>query len=719
MRPQLEELQMLHQRLSHLSSAHDKTSDELRMTREALKSADENTIETRRDLEECLQKLRSMQDRQGALYLVEKEASFLRGTLESRQRQHDEALRENAALALHLEDAQKAMLAATQELRELQQRALAGTVTSVLVEEVEALRMEAKEAAVKRDLALQDGDKLKLELAGVKARLIAERKVVGEHRALQSTCTSWDGRIKVLEMHNLSLSQDLEQSRAEMQSAREIQLQVGQERSAGAERECEYKARIASLDAQLRVTQLQSQETAQSLQALLADMWALKNENKHLFGDLCAAAAHAADVAALAAGAPSEGGRRAGAGPAQTASVAAAAAVERAKMRDRSASGANSALESEPVDERARETGSGASGDKETQKVPSNEQQEIEVQSLLQEVHTLQAASSESKRHLDETLRLLALQDQLNALLNEQETASKQDALRAQQRQKEAEEDTRRMEDSMMALQYSLEQEVAVQGAALTAAHQLCFKACRVLAKIAEAMQSEGVLERGSVQTEGAVNVSMRDDILPTRCESSVFTEGSARGGSCGGSVSPPRHSPQLPPKSLKQPGPTSPWEWIIGGSGLGGNGSPRPRAGSEKGSRATGADHSAKCSAPQTGALGAQSSEPYQPSRRSAEQQEKQQLMWRNVTQDAAHVQNNLKLLVERTLDAMPPIDHLVAHLPPQLLSSALGQNSQKLVTLQHKCTGTLTSEKMCAKRLRRKASFLPFGTDSQKFSV
>ena len=67
------------------------------------------------------------------------------------------------------------------------------------------------------------------------------------------------------------------------------------------------------------------------------------------------------------------------------------------------------------------------------------------MQSLLQEVHTLQAASSESKRHLDETLRLLALQDQLNALLNEQETASKQDALRAQQRQKEAEEDTGRV----------------------------------------------------------------------------------------------------------------------------------------------------------------------------------------------------------------------------------------------------------------------------------
>ena len=236
MRPQLEELQMLHQRLSHLSSAHDKTSDELRTTREALKSADENTIETRRDLEECLQKLRSMQDRQGALYLVEKEASFLRGTLESRQRQHDEALRENAALALHLEDAHKAMLAATQELREIQQRTLAGTVTSALVEEVEALRMEAKEAAVKRDLALQDGDRLKLELAGVKARLIAERKVVGEHRALQSTCTSWEERIKVLEMFNVSLSQDLEQSRAEMQSAREIQLQGGQERAAGAER---------------------------------------------------------------------------------------------------------------------------------------------------------------------------------------------------------------------------------------------------------------------------------------------------------------------------------------------------------------------------------------------------------------------------------------------------------------------------------------------------
>ena len=76
-------------------------------------------------------------------------------------------------------------------------------------------------------------------------------------RALQSTCSSSDERIKVLEMHNVSLSQDLEQSKAEMLSAREMQLQVGQERAAGAEREAEYKARIASLDAQLRAAQHQ------------------------------------------------------------------------------------------------------------------------------------------------------------------------------------------------------------------------------------------------------------------------------------------------------------------------------------------------------------------------------------------------------------------------------------------------------------------------------
>jgi len=185
-RPQLEELQMLHGRLSGLTKAHDKTCDELRVTRETLRTADDNLLEMRRDLEECLAKMRSMQDRQAELFLVEKEASFLRGTLESRQRQHDEVLHENAALVLHVEDAQKAMFAATQELRALQQRALAGTVTRALVEEVEALRMEAKEAASKRDLALQDVDKVKLELAGVKARLVADRKVAAEHRSCAS-----------------------------------------------------------------------------------------------------------------------------------------------------------------------------------------------------------------------------------------------------------------------------------------------------------------------------------------------------------------------------------------------------------------------------------------------------------------------------------------------------------------------------------------------------
>lgn len=46
---------------------------------------------------------------------------------------------------------------------------------------------------------------------------------------------------------------------------------------------------------------MHSREASESLQALLSDMWALKNENKLLYGDLCAAAQHAADVAAISA----------------------------------------------------------------------------------------------------------------------------------------------------------------------------------------------------------------------------------------------------------------------------------------------------------------------------------------------------------------------------------------------------------------------------------
>ena len=47
------------------------------------------------------------------------------------QAQYDEIIQEKSTLALQLQDAQKAMLAATRELRALQQRALAGSVTTV------------------------------------------------------------------------------------------------------------------------------------------------------------------------------------------------------------------------------------------------------------------------------------------------------------------------------------------------------------------------------------------------------------------------------------------------------------------------------------------------------------------------------------------------------------------------------------------------------------
>ena len=41
----------------------------------------------------------------------------------------------------------------------------------------------------------------------------------------------------------------------------------------------EYKARLAASEAQARVAQQHSEETANSLQALMGDIWALKHEN--------------------------------------------------------------------------------------------------------------------------------------------------------------------------------------------------------------------------------------------------------------------------------------------------------------------------------------------------------------------------------------------------------------------------------------------------------
>lgn len=71
---------------------------------------------------------------------------------------------------------------------------------------------------------------------------------------------------------------------------------------------------------------------------------------------------------------------------------------------------------------------------------------------------------------------------------------------------------------------------------------------------------------------------------------------------------------------------------------------------------------------------LGSQASQIVQPTQYAEQQQREnqQQIPWR----DTVQVQNDLELLVEMTLDAMPPIEQLVARLPRQMLSLALGPN-------------------------------------------
>ncbi len=58
--------------------------------------------------------------------------------------------------------------------------------------------MLSKEAAAARDGALRDNEELKQELAGMHARLLAERKMAGEHKALAATSSSWEQVLSLL-----------------------------------------------------------------------------------------------------------------------------------------------------------------------------------------------------------------------------------------------------------------------------------------------------------------------------------------------------------------------------------------------------------------------------------------------------------------------------------------------------------------------------------------
>ena len=119
--------------------------------------------------------------------------------------------------------------------------------------------------------------------------------------------------------------------------------------------------------------------------------------------------------------------------------------MERAKGRDRTTSGAISELESEPAEDRTRElkrisgnrssypAGFGSGVPVDTGPGAALEQHVHQQQAQIAhdaEVHRLRQEVEKAQRQLDETQRLLALQDQLSALLAEQDHASKQDALR-------------------------------------------------------------------------------------------------------------------------------------------------------------------------------------------------------------------------------------------------------------------------------------------------
>ena len=326
----------------------------------------------------------------------------------------------------------------------------------------------------------------------------------------------------------------------------------------------------------------------------------------------------------------------------------------------------------------------------------------------------------------------------------------------AQHQQKKAEEDRRVMEETMVALQYSLEQEMAVQMSALTAAHQLSLKACGFLAQIAAGIDNETVLERGgSVRWEddaslasregsffgveapsrgGSRRGSMGDPGSPGERGGSPRDRGSVRGSSrastrntsprrsvkLGQLVSPtlllpprasvpssdaPSHQSlsQLLPKPEKKPGPISPWEWIIGGAGLGGNSSTLPRAGSDKVSRTSmnQPQNFATQNSPKRDSLRAacedtgqsvRNSNPGTLGSRSSQlaqtisgrppplllQETEQRGHWRH----ALDVQNDLEMLVDSTLEGMPAIELLVARLPQEMLVTALETALQGLIS-------------------------------------
>jgi hypothetical protein len=179
---------------------------------------------------------------------------------------------------------------------------------------------------------------------------------------------------------------------------------------------------------QARVAQEHGEQVSNSLQALLSDLWVLKQENKQLYADLCAAAvhaAHAADSADLRSGevlfaegmGPSVGGLVSH----QATKIKAGmlvAAVARADARgisveaNRGASGEGAVGVAFDANTAVRKSAAlTITRDEEMQEQVKGQQRlEAEVLSLRTQAAELQAAHAEVVRQLSNSQRMLSLQ---------------------------------------------------------------------------------------------------------------------------------------------------------------------------------------------------------------------------------------------------------------------------------------------------------------------
>ena len=147
-----------------------------------------------------------------------------------------------------------------------------------------------------------------------------------------------------------------------------------------------------------------------------------------------------------------------------------------------------------------------------------------ETDSWRRQVAEVEAQKTDLEKQLREAQHLLSMQEQLQGLFSQEEQATKRQLAVEQQKLARAEEELGVLESLVVRVQYSLEEQVALQRSSMTGSHELICQACAFLARLAGLSGDGCTGDEGQVSTGAGLVVA-----TPTICTPRTTASGTGK----------------------------------------------------------------------------------------------------------------------------------------------------------------------------------------------